>query len=242
MIFVLEVLSGGHSSAPHAPLPRFIFFFTFGVNRHCSHPFVSTCPGPVDHLNSSTLFPSALSGLLMCMWPSLLGWLQRVPLRSRGAVLSVQLTSLVLSTGTLATVVYLHSQDVLLNQGCLLGSAWASCPCVMPKNCKGSKSRQLCDSLHLFPISQRFIVWCQVSWKPLFHKFCMGLFWFTKGEVKPVPVNSILDRSKSSGRSSLPLCSLTSIHYEISAKWKMVKKTPHPLLMRVVGNRTTFWF
>lgn len=56
MNFVMEVLSGGHSSAPHAPLPHFTFF-TFGVNTHCSHSFVSTCPDPADRLNKYPFAP-----------------------------------------------------------------------------------------------------------------------------------------------------------------------------------------
>lgn len=50
---------------------------------------------------------------------------------------SLQLTSLVLSPGTLAAMVCPRAQDVL-NRRCLPGSAWASWPCVMPNNCKGS--------------------------------------------------------------------------------------------------------
>lgn len=138
----------------------------------------------------------------MCMCWSLLGWKHRGPSAQRGSssICTAFFSAAVIGNASCFGLPALRGPSPQMRESAKLCLGFLSL-CDAQKLCKGSKSRQLYGLPHLFPISQRsltFIVWCLVFEEPLFHKSCMGLFWlFSRWNVNPVPVNSILDRSKS---------------------------------------------
>lgn len=75
---------------------------------------------------------------------------------------------------TPATLVFPDFQLCFFNSETELGSSWVPSPCIMPRKCsRGSKLWQSWGLPYLFPISLPFFVWCLLSWKALFHIFCL---------------------------------------------------------------------